>query len=293
MSITRDTRWDLAVDAFLSRPDLSPSTRSSYRKTLQTLGSEVGSQTLSASGLEQAIERLWNGAAPATWNRHLATVRSFLDYASRSRLLPSLELDLKRRREPADRTRAIPRARIEAILGQKRLALRERTLWQMLYETAGRASEVLALDVGDLDLPNKRAAIRGKGAVIDWLHWQSGTARLLPRLLGSRRAGPVFLGERRLPAGRAAAGVDICPETGRARLSYRRAEELFKDETGFTLHQLRHSALTHLAEENVALPLLMAKSRHTSLRSLQKYARPGVDAVAALTAAHDPARRRR
>jgi hypothetical protein len=55
---------------------------------------------------------------------------------------------------------------------------------------------------------------------------------------------------------------------------------------GWTLHQLRDSAITHLAGQNVALPLLMAKSRHTSLRSLQKYARPGVDAVAKLTADH-------
>ena len=39
------------------------------------------------------------------------------------------------------------------------------------------------------------------------------------------------------------------------------------------------------------LPLLMAKSRHRSLRTLQRYARPGPDAVAALTAAHDPGRR--
>jgi hypothetical protein len=38
---------------------------------------------------------------------------------------------------------------------------------------------------------------------------------------------------------------------------------------------------------------LMAKSRHASLRSLQRYARPGAEAVAALTAATDPARRRR
>jgi len=59
------------------------------------------------------------------------------------------------------------------------------------------------------------------------------------------------------------------------------------------LHQLRHSAITHLAEDNVALPMLMPKSRHTSLRSLQKYAQPGADAVAAMTAAHDPERRRR
>jgi hypothetical protein len=38
----------------------------------------------------------------------------------------------------------------------------------------------------------------------------------------------------------------------------------------------------------VSLPLLMAKSRHAS----QRYARPGPEAVAALTAATDPARRR-
>jgi hypothetical protein len=37
----------------------------------------------------------------------------------------------------------------------------------------------------------------------------------------------------------------------------------------------------------------MAKSRHASPRSLQRYARPGAEAVAALTAATDPARRRR
>jgi len=59
------------------------------------------------------------------------------------------------------------------------------------------------------------------------------------------------------------------------------------------LHQLCHSAITHPAEDNVALPMLMAESRHTSLRSLQKYARPSADAVAAFTAAHDPERQRR
>jgi integrase/recombinase XerD len=42
----------------------------------------------------------------------------------------------------------------------------------------------------------------------------------------------------------------------------------------------------------VSLPLLMAKSRHASLRSLQRYAHPGAEAVGAMTAATDPARRR-
>ncbi|MGH7749470.1 MAG: site-specific recombinase, partial [Candidatus Dormibacteria bacterium] len=61
---------------------------------------------------------------------------------------------------------------------------------------------------------------------------------------------------------------------------------------GWTLHQLRHSRLTHLAEAGVALPILMTKSRHTSLTSLAIYAKPTFDAVAAATAALDPARRR-
>jgi integrase/recombinase XerD len=47
----------------------------------------------------------------------------------------------------------------------------------------------------------------------------------------------------------------------------------------------------HLAEQHVSLPLLMAKSRHASLRWLQRYARPGADAVATMTGATDPARR--
>ncbi len=87
--------------------------------------------------------------------------------------------------------------------------------------------------------------------------------------------------------------VPVAPVTSRARLSYRRAAEIFKAASGGrTLHQLRHSALTHLAEGGVPTVLLMAKSRHASRRTLQRYARPGVDAVARLTAEHDRARRR-
>ncbi len=95
------------------------------------------------------------------------------------------------------------------------------------------------------------------------------------------------------------AALDVCPATGRGRLSYERAEYLFKrhsrriSRTGLTLHQLRHSALTTLADDNVSLPLLMGKSRHKNLRSLQRYVHPSAEAVAAMTAAHDPAARRR
>jgi integrase len=76
-------------------------------------------------------------------------------------------------------------------------------------------------------------------------------------------------------------------------LSYRRAAEQFTEATnGWTLHQLRHSALTHLAEDGVDVALLKAKSRHRSLRSLERYVRPSEASVARLTAEHDRSRRR-
>ena len=120
------------------------------------------------------------------------------------------------------------------------MTLRERALWRLLYETAGRANEILSLDIEDLDLPNKRARVRNKGGAIEWVFWQTGAALLLPRLLAGRTTGPVVLADRQ-PT-RAVPSVDLCPVTSHARLSYRRAAELFSEATnGWTLHQLRHS----------------------------------------------------
>ena len=105
------------------------------------------------------------------------------------------------------------------------------------------------------------------------MFWQTGAALLLPRVVAGRTAGPVLLADRQ-PT-RAVPTIDRCPITGRARLSYRRAAELFSDATnGWTLHQLRHSALTHAAEDGTNTPILPARSRHASVRSLERYARP-------------------
>ncbi|MEK8174326.1 site-specific integrase [Streptomyces sp. M19] len=161
---------------------------------------------------------------------------------------------------------------------------------------------MLCLNVEDLYLPDKRGRITAKGGATEWIHWQSGTAQLLPRLIGRRTRGPLFLTGRKAPAGTPT--LDVCPEPGRARLSYRRAEEIFEENArllanplaspediedldGFTLHRLRHSALTHDAEggtsPDAAGPL---PPRFRPL--LERYARPSVDAVARHVAERDP-----
>jgi len=59
------------------------------------------------------------------------------------------------------------------------------------------------------------------------------------------------------------------------------------------LHQLRHSMLTREAENGTNTPTLLARSRHASVRSPERYARPGPEAVARHVAAAGPAVRRR
>ena len=141
---------------------------------------------------------------PATWNRNRAAVVSWLNWCATKKRwpVPQLPADAERRKEHSDATRALPRARIERPLSRRDVPLREKTLWRMLYETAARASEILALNVEDLDLEQRRAPVRSKGGDTEFVYWDTGTAHLLPRLLRlpdgtSRASGPLFLASRR------------------------------------------------------------------------------------------------
>jgi len=70
---------------------------------------------------------------------------------------------IDRRRQPRDQTKAIPCQDLVALWSRRDIHLREKALWRMLYETAARAGEILALNIEDVDLPRKRAVITGKG----------------------------------------------------------------------------------------------------------------------------------
>src|SRR5512132_1291388 len=237
-----------AAAAFLAQPSLARSTRRSYAQTLTRLVRELGGDRplsmLTVEAITVAVTTAWGGRAPATWNRQVATIRSFLAFCRRRRwLVEDLTVDLERRPEPADRTKAISLPELERLWRREDLAVREKALWRLLCETAARASEALAINVEDLDLDNKRVRVCSKGGDTDWLHFQSGSARLLPRLIGERTRGPLFLADRRPIPARTPATVDRCPETGRGRLNYRRAEALFREASGgWTLHPLRTSA---------------------------------------------------
>jgi predicted RNA polymerase sigma factor len=229
-----------AASTFLA--GLDPVTARSYGQTLRRLGRSLGETSalgdLTGEQLTRAFTMAWGQAAPATWNRHRSAVRSFAAWAARDELATHLATR-RQHRTPAD---PIDPDVLAVLFADPTVSLRERTLWRMLHESGAAVTAVLGLDVENLDLVDRRApSSRG------WVSWRAGTTRLLPDLLAGRTRGPVFLADRRPGPSRMPAEADRCPQTGRGRLSYPRAEYLFKQATkpldpagiGFTLRRLR------------------------------------------------------
>ena len=298
LSDYRKPRWEAAVESFLATKQLSPTTRRNYRLALGAVGKRIGTETpvdqVHPEHLLQVFLDRWGEGAANTWNTRKIAVGSFLSFCRSRGWIDHEPMSLiERRRPPRHRgSKVIPASTLETLWTRRDVHLREKALWRLLYETAARANEVLGLDIEDLDTQLRQATVIGKGGHRELIFWASGAARVLSRYLHGQTRGPVFLTHRQprlAPALR-----DLCPETGRSRLSYETAAKLFKNATcgKWTLHQLRHSSLTHLAESGINTEVLMAKSRHKDRRSLDIYARPGSEAVAQATATFDNRRHR-
>lgn len=192
-----------------------------------------------AARLGAAVTRRSADTDARTLNRELSTLRAAVAWwRARGWITRDPTADLRAHPAPAPAAGPLTPDELRALFAL-RAPLREQTLWHLLHESGAAIETVLALNTDDLDLPARRTRPRpGRPAV----QWQAGTARLLPLLVAGRATGPLFLTDRRAPAGTAPA--DRCPHTGRGRLSYRRAAELFTAHTqrlgtDWTLRRLR------------------------------------------------------
>jgi integrase len=224
-----------AAEAFLEGVG-NPNTKRAYRTLLTALAAEFGADAgLDVLEGEAGADRVaawfssrWGSAAANTVNTRMRGLSSAYSWWSKQGWLVGDPLRrLTSRPVPPDRTRALTRAVVQELLGRDGVALREKTLWRLLYESAARASEVLELDVEDLDLANRRARVRRKGGAIDTITWQTPTARLLPRLLdcstaaGRDRCSSPIAGRRVPRPGRCRSRIwprmaaGVCPTGGR------------------------------------------------------------------------------
>jgi hypothetical protein len=194
-----------------------------------------------ASWLAAAVAHRTRHTQARTVNRELSARLSAISWWRRQdwiRTDPSVQLRPLAR--PPVTARPLTEPELAALF-RLPAGLREQALWHLLRDSGAPADAVLALDADMVDGRSRRARTTGGGLV----SWTPDTWQLLSWLLAGRRHGPVFLTDRRAPAGTGAR--DVCPLTGRARMSYRRAAEIFAAQTrpldpagrGWMLHQLR------------------------------------------------------
>jgi integrase len=200
------TTLGAAVDAYLATLDHpeSSGTQRTYAAALRPLAKEFSPDADMAALDPEAVagwfRATWGTVAPATWNIRRAALRSAASYWQDQGWLDADPFASIERRSPRrDRDRALSRAEVERLLTREDIGLRERTLWRMLYETAARASEVLALNIEDLDLDARRAPIRSKGGDTEWICWGSGTG--VP-VRAPPRPSPPPRGQRPVPGHR-------------------------------------------------------------------------------------------
>jgi integrase/recombinase XerC len=226
--------------------------------------------------LDYKSSLLERGLQAATVNRRLAALRSLVKL---SRTLGMVPWFLEVENVPAESyrdTRGPGKTGFAALLDQavqvrnRKKAVRDRAVLRLLYDLALRRGELVALDLGDVDLPSGTVAILGKGrSQKELLTLPEPTKNVLAEWLETRgpEPGPLFVNLDR--AGK-----------GDGRLT---GNGLFKIVRGLGQrkglkvrpHGLRHSGITAACKAAQAngmdLEEVMDFSRHKSVRTLMVY----------------------
>lgn len=264
---------------------LSRNTRESYQRDLENYLSflrEFGrSRPESADNrdIQSYLTYLsGEGKSSSTVARHLASLRSFYTYLDRLRLVdrnPALEVDPPKSERQAPRVLGIEE--VERLLRQEARAdasgNRDRALLEVLYGSGIKVSELIELDVTDLELE-----------------------------MGYLRAGRGGRSERVVPLGRAAITALTAYTQGGARNALLRDEQctaLFLNHHGqrltrqgcwkilkacavhagivkdITPNVLRHSFAAHLVTNGADLRSVQEMLGHKNIATTQVYARMG------------------
>ena len=218
------------------------------------------------------------GRARASSARTLAAIRSFCRYLRREGVLqdnPAALVSAPRpeRRMPAHLDIPDMNVLLAAPDARTPLGRRDRAILELLYASGLRLSELVGLDLDDVNLGGRLVRVRGKG----------GRQRIVPF---HRRAAEVI--RDYLPVRhRLSAAAPEAPDRGRdplfvnyrgGRLSGRSVDRLVRryvalssTRLGISPHALRHSFATHLLERGADLRSIQELLGHARVSTTQRY----------------------
>lgn len=239
--------------------------------TLQTLAGKTPLTELSNFDLRGFIARLHGkGLSSATLARHLSAWRSFYRYLNRQRLCPNNPcLGIR----PPKAARRLPDAlspdqtqRLFSQPPETWLETRDQAMFELLYSSGLRLSELTGLNPNDIDLHDATVQVTGKGNKQRRVPVGQYALQALQRWLPLR--------QEKLAADETALFIN---QNGR-RLSPRQVQNRLKSlgiqqniPVGLHPHMLRHSFATHVLQSSGDLRAVQEMLGHASISTTQVY----------------------
>ena len=219
-----------------------------------------------------------------TRNRHLSTIRSFFKFLTKSGVLLSnpattLEMFKAERKLPV-----VPNVEdifklLAAIDITTHQGLRDRAAAEVLYGSGLRISELLDLDLYDVDFQEGLLHVR---------HGKGNKARLVPMVPETMKALTAYLKEARPKLANKdekALFVSVLGHRMRAYcfgLALKKYAEQAAIRTKVTAHTLRHSCATHLLKGHAGMRHIQKLLGHEALSTTQIYTRVEVSDLTAV-----------
>jgi integrase/recombinase XerC len=215
----------------------------------------------------------------ATMARKIATLRSFYKWAERRQIARSNPMSLIRTPRQVKRLpKAITIEQVERLLAAPDesdvLGARDRAMLETLYSTGIRVSELVGLNVGDLDHAGECMKVRGKGSKERMAPLGAHALASIERYLEKLKGDPRFADGVKLEPEHAALFVN--KHGGRlSSRSVRRKLDKYLVQAGLdpsiSPHTLRHSFATHLLDNGADLRSVQELLGHRSLSTTQVY----------------------
>lgn len=277
------------IDRFLQvlavEKGFSPNTEAAYRNDLCQLAeylrsssgvrswTDVTEETLSAFILAQKDR----GYSAATMARKIASLRSFFSFLGQEGVIthdPAEDITSPKlgRRLPKPLSEAEMARLLEvAFQAQNPEALRDRAILELLYATGMRVSELVSLDVGQLNLTNGNGSVRciGKGNKERVVQLHDAAVQAIKTYLArgrpnaikdDQRQQAVFVNRRGERLTRQGCWLILKEHAHRAGIT-----------THVTPHVLRHSFATHMLRGGATLRQVQEWLGHASITTTQVY----------------------
>ncbi|WP_066519721.1 tyrosine recombinase XerC [Curtobacterium ammoniigenes] len=277
------------LDSLTHARGRSPQTVRAYASDLAALlrfATNRGARRAEDIDLELLRAWLWDaqasGRSRATLSRRASSVRSFVRWCVEEGVMPS---DAANRLRGPKAATHLPRVlgadtvrELLAVLetnvreSADPLALRDRAIVELLYASALRVSELVGVDVDDIDFSRRTVRVIGKGqkervvplgapaatAAMDWV--ERGRPTVLAQAGIESPSPALFIGRRGARIG--------------TRGVYRLIAGLLGEEVGsgqLGPHTFRHTAATHLLDGGADLRAVQEMLGHASLGTTQLY----------------------